>query len=442
MSVGSKTVKYAAAAIVLAGVIIAASFLYIGSVSGSTNTSTSGVAGESVLAIQLTDPPQVPFGTSSLNLTYSGVNILVGEPASNGQVTTSTVSVNPSGGSATVNLFTLQNVSQTIASAKLPTGSTIYSVSFSVQKVSIDINGTVYPVTMATGTSTLGVTLAHPALLDSDSIALLELNPVVANTPTGYQLIPSVVGIMKPSSEFQKGDQDVGQREPLGQNDQQGLSRAVGKITARLVSMSVSGNTTTFIVQVNNTGSVPISLVAVGLHGNFTSASSCMGGDDSGYQNNNGYQNNQFKGYQGNHGMGNGHSRYMCGQHNEVVFSPVIPATASSTTSSVSSVTSTSAPAKCSAGQLTLVGGQGDEDYDGGSLTIAPGQCVNLTFTGIIAFGHSAPVVPSTEAGQVYTVHVIASNNAEVMMGCTLSTRAISCSAFTGNENTYWWPGP
>jgi hypothetical protein len=126
----------------------------------------------------------------------------------------------------------------------------------------------------------------------------------------------------------------------------------------------------------------------------------------------------------------------MCGQHNEVVFSPVIPGATTSSTTSTTSKTTTSAPATCSAGELALVSDQGDDDGNNGGLVIAPGQCLNLTFTGVIAFGHSAPMVPSTEPGQVYTVHVIASNNAEMMLGCTLSPKAISCMTATDNENS------
>ena len=69
-------------------------------------------------------------------------------------MTTSLLSLSPSGGSATVDLLRLQNVSQTIASTSLPTGTTIYSIGFTVQSVSIDVNGTIYPVTLPPGGAT------------------------------------------------------------------------------------------------------------------------------------------------------------------------------------------------------------------------------------------------------------------------------------------------
>lgn len=407
-----------------------------------------------MLVVQLTDPPQVPVGTSSLNLTYSAVNLLVSEPASHGQVTTSSVSVTPSGGSATVDLLHLQNVSETIASASLPTGSSIYAIGFTVKSIAIDINGTAYPVSLAAGGTALGATLAHPASLDGNADVLLELNPVVADTPTGYQLIPSLVGVLKPQSEYQQGDQDVGTKDKVSHNDQQDLDQASGQITSRLVSLSVSGNITTFVVQVNNTGTAPVSLIALGLHGNFTSQDGCPGKSDD-HDHGNG----------GDHGSNRGH---MCDQHNEVVFSPVLsPETTTTTTSLTSSTTSSSTSttssttlttsssttattltsrtttiaSSCTTGLLALQGSQGDDEGDQGGLTIAPGECLVLTFSGPITFGNSSPVVPTTVAGQVFTVHVIASENAEIKMDCTLPLKVDSCVVPTmgGNQHGPDW---
>jgi hypothetical protein len=173
----------------------------------------------------------VPVGTSSLNLTYSAVNLLVSEPAFNGQVTISSVSVTPSGGSATVDLLHLQNVSQTIASANLPTGSAIYTIGFTVKSVAISINGTVYQVSLAAGGTALVAILVHPVFLNGTAVVLLELNPVVVNTPTGYQLIPSTVGVLKPQSEYRPSDQNVGTEDQISQKDQQELEQASGQVS-------------------------------------------------------------------------------------------------------------------------------------------------------------------------------------------------------------------
>ncbi len=366
------------------------------------------------------------------------MNVLVGEPASGGQLTTTSVSLSPSGGSATVDLLKLQNVSQTIASTSVPTGSTVYSVGFTVQSVSISINGTVYPVTLAVGGADLGVTLANPTALVANSSVLLELNPVVADTPTGYQMIPSMVGILRLPSEYQQGDNGVGTQQQVGQGDNQELDLAAAQISARLVSLSVSGNTTNLMVQVNNTGDLPVTLVAIGVHGNFTSQGGCPGkmGQDG---NGNGNGNDNGK---GSRGKGNGDSAHSCGaSHNEVVFSPIVPAAAKSSTSSTttaagSAVSSSSGATTCSSGNLALASGNGDDEESQGSLVLSPGKCIDLTFSGQITFGQSAPIVPSTQAGQSYTVHVIASNDGEIMLGCTLPLTAAACTVVTGQGHS------
>ncbi len=250
---------------------------------------------------------------------------------------------------------------------------------------------------------------------------LLELNPVVADTPTGYRLIPSMIGVLQPHSEFNPGEQEVGSTQQLSENDQHQLDQAGGMISARLVSLSVSGTTTTLTIQVNNTGSGPVDFTAIGLHGNFTSQGGCPDGTGHGKSDEH----------------GNSDSEHACDQHNEIVFSPLItPTTTSDTAASTSTATASKAQATCSTGQLTLASDQGDGEDGQHGLTIAPGQCLDLTFTGSITFGQSGPIIPSTETGQLYIVHIIASNDAQTKLGCTLSLTATSCSTVTGEENS------
>ncbi|MDG6990279.1 MAG: hypothetical protein JRM99_02525, partial [Nitrososphaerota archaeon] len=194
MSVKKTTLQYAAVAIIVSLGIIAASFLYIG-MPLSTGTSSNNISNSqsqlAPLAIRLTDPPQVPALTTYLNLTYSSLDLLVGEPTgTHGQFNTTSVKVTPTGGSASIDLMALQNISQTIAVATLPNGTVLYSVTFTVTGVSIEVNNTVSNVTLATGGSSFEVTIAHPTGFSSGDFALLQLNPVVVYTPSGYQLIP------------------------------------------------------------------------------------------------------------------------------------------------------------------------------------------------------------------------------------------------------------
>ena len=400
---------------------------------------TNGTAAslQALLLVQLTDPPAVPAGTTSLNLTYSAINLIVSEPGTGNQVTTSNIAITPTGGSATVDLLRLQNVSQTIATAGLPTGSTIYSVSFTVAGMSIDVNGTTSAATLATGGNSFEVTLVKPIVVQSTTAALLELNPIVANTPTGYQVIPSAMGVTRPSSEITDQDHDIGWRHQLTDQDKSDLGGARGQVSARLVELSATGVTTTVTVQVNNTGSSPVQLQTIGLDGGFvrdgpgcttattsTSTTSTSSTTTSATTSEHG-QGDQNNGHGNGNNNGNSHSfTFGCNAWNEVIFVPQAPVTSTTTSSST---TSTSA-SPCTASSMGLIlSDKGTNGMDRG-LTLAPGECVVLTFTGTISFGGSfLTIVPATTTGTTYSIHVVASNGAEATLNCVLPLSKTSC---------------
>jgi len=436
MSLGRKSLEYAAAAVIVSLAIIAASVLYMGLPIPNQNSSSAQGGQSSVLAIRLTDPPQVPHLTSSLNLTYTSLSLLVGEPTGTaGQLTTKSVSVTPSGGTATVDLLRLQNISQTIALASLPSGSVLYSVTFTMPAngIKIDVNDTISSVALATGGSTFTVTIARPSAFSSGDFALLQLNPVVVNTPSGYQLIPSSVGVMGHGGE---GAEEVGSHHQLSGGDNDNLSKAHGNVTASMVALSVKGNVTTLTIRINNTGTTPVDLNALGVHGNFT----VMGNICQTFRYEVPYMQGMSGGYSRNDMMhgDSAHPRCMIPMHmDEVVFVPVAPSTSTTATSSTSSSTHT-ASAACIAGQMSLVNGMDDGDQRG--LTLQAGKCVQLTFTGQISFGRASfDLVPSTSAGQVYVLHVIASNGANELVSCTLPLGANSCKAIQPQPDSRDW---
>jgi len=414
MSVGKQALKYTAAAIAVAAIIIISSTVYL-----NQSVTKIGVSGPSKLVIQLTDPPIVPGGTSSLNLTYSSIALLVGEPASGGKLTTSTVTVS---GSATLDLLKLQNVSQTIALAKLPNDSVIYSFTFTVTSISIDVNGTKSPVTLATGGSTLTVTLAKPTMIEGASIALLRLNPVIVSTPSGYQMIPSAVGIIRSEGQGEQNEEQVGSKQNLSNEDEDRLEQAKGNLTATLTALSVSENSTTITVQVKNAGNSPVVLNAIGIHGNFTSVGHAC--------------NTQHETETQTHTETT---------HSESHGTATTTTTSSSTTSKSTSTevecefehanevvfvpeNSTVSGTACVSLKMDLVNGEPAEGGNHG-LTLAKGQCVNLTFSGPISFGEAKFVlVPSTSSGQEYGVHVIASEGANLELSCKLPLTPSSCS--------------
>jgi hypothetical protein len=78
--------------------------------------------------------------------------------------------------------------------------------------------------------------------------------------------------------------------------------------------------------------------------------------------------------------------------------------------------------------KMELVNGDLTQGGDHG-LTLAKGQCVTLTFSGKISFGEAKFVlIPSTTSGQVYGVHVVASEGANLELSCALPLTSSSCS--------------
>lgn len=429
MSVGKKTMQYTVAAAIVAIAIIGASFAYIGFPSvlttSGTNSTTSGssIGGPtSTLLIQLTDPPQVPALTTSLNLTYSSIGILAAEPTSTpGKVNTTTITITPQGGNATVDLLKLQNLSQTLATASLPNDSVIYSVTFAVSHISIDVNGTVSPVSFASGNSSLVVTIANPSSITGTNVALLQLNPVVVDTASGYQMIPSAVGVIQ--HDHGQGESEIGSQHKLTNEDFGNLSRASGNATVDFAALSVNGNQTALTVLVNNTGGVPIVINGIGIHGNFSVASAaCQSGSQNGNNSQSGDKgsnNPQGDGVvpfdSGN--RGNPSPFQQCGPQDhpdQLVFVPT----------SVNSTSGTS----CIVGNMTLVNGPVPFERMK-PLVLNPGQCIQLSFSGVLSFGESNQVLtPSTLSGQAYGVALIASNGANQQISCVLPLgTATSC---------------
>jgi len=435
MSLKARSIKYGVAALVLSIAIIAAASFLAGAspaVNLASNSSQSSQSSQfsqssqasaqqgatSLLVVQLTDPPSVPAGTLWLNLTYSSLGLLVGEPTgSSGQLSPQTLTVTPKGGLATLDLLGLQNVTETIASASVPDGSAIYSVTFTVHSISIDVGGTVSSVALATNGNTFTVTMANVPTLHGTNLALLELNPVVVNSPDGYTLVPSSVGVLR-TSEGQ-GESNIGWKHALSNDDDNNLKQAKGSLSANLLSLSTSGSTTTMTIQVVNTGSTAVNLLAIGMTGQFGAQGDCQSGTTtttSTSETSTGWTQPWTN-------QGGNWQKFACWMANHwsiLAFVPVIPSSTSTTT------TSSTSTASCGTGQLSLL----SRGFGGrfGGLALSPGQCVDLTYTGTISFGDTGiTIVPTTTAGTVYHVYVMATNGANLGLMCTLGT-PISCA--------------
>jgi hypothetical protein len=254
--------------------------------------------------------------------------------------------------------------------------------------------------------------MANVPTLHGTNLALLQLNPVVVNSPDGYTLVPSSVGVLRQSEG--QGESNIGWKHNLSDDDDNSLSYAKGSLSANLLALSVSGSTTTLTVMVANTGSTPVNLIAIGLTGQFGTQGGC---ESQSSTTTTSTFTNTAQPWANQDNDGGKFACWMANHWNILAFVPVIPSSGSTTTSTTSS---------CASGQLSLLSRGLGGRFEG--LALSPGQCIDLTYTGTITFGDTGiTVVPTTTAGTVYHVFVMATNGANLGLTCTLGT-PISCT--------------
>ena len=262
---GKWTLKYGSAAVLAAIVIIAVSLLANPSMLPSPAYATAP------FTVMLTDPPTVPAGTTLLNLTYSDIALHVTYP-------NSTVEWLPVTASGTVNLFSLVNMSQTLATTVLPVNSTVDKIQFTIADVDAVVNGVTYNVTALS--STLVIKVADGLVNQTLSGVLLDFNPTLvqiqATDANGtlvdyYVLVPSATAVViKDLSEDQLR---VGTIVKIGENHKVRLMRVQeefkNNVTVVSASLSINGNATALSVTLKNEGNFAFRVFGLTLHGEF-----------------------------------------------------------------------------------------------------------------------------------------------------------------------------
>lgn len=332
------TLKYGSAAVLAASIVIAIALF------ANTNMINQSSASASFLVL-LTDPPTVPAGTTLLNLTYSDLSLHVTYP--NG-----TAEWLPLNASGTVNLFSLVNMTQTIASTTIPAGSAVDKIQFNIADVDAVVNGATYNVTALS--NTLVVSVANSQVNQTLSGVLVDFNPTLvqiqATDANGtivyyYVLVPSATATIV--GDLTKTHIKVGTIVELGENNRAKLVRVVEgfskNVTIVSASLSVNGNVTTLSVTLKNEGNFTFRVFGLTLHGEFNATRT----------------------------WGNGKNM----MHGEI-FEKHHPDTI---------------PFKVNGSSLIPLFGTGHknddahEDMDLSSMVLQPGQSVTLSFSGVIA---------------------------------------------------------
>jgi Domain of unknown function (DUF4382) len=224
-------------------------------------------------AVMLTDPPTVPRGTTELNVTYSSIQLHV--VASDG--TSNWVAAQESG---RVNLLSLVNVTQTIASLSLPTGSTIDKLQLTLSSVTANVSRVVYPVTLLS--DQLLIPIKSTKLNGTSTGALIDLRPTLleinATNSTGglvkyFVLSPSASAVV--SSGVDENQSRVGCKIHMRDKEKKELEdeyrKASHNVTITAVTLKVDGNVTTLAVTVRNNGSENATLTGLAIQGQFNS---------------------------------------------------------------------------------------------------------------------------------------------------------------------------
>jgi hypothetical protein len=271
------TLKYGSAAVLTAIVIIAFSLFANPTMlpkqpeQTEQPKQTKQTFASASFTVMLTDPPTVPAGTTVLNLTYSDILLHVTYP-------NSTVVWLPVNASGTVNLFSLVNMSQTLASTTIPVGSTVDKLQFTIADVEAMVSGANYKVTVLT--DTLVIKIANSRVNQTLSGVLLDFDPTLvqiqATDANGtlvnyYVLVPSATAVI--INGLSEAQLRVGTIVKIGENNRVKVVRVVEEfqknVTIVSASLSVKGNTTTLSVTLKNEGNIAFRVFGLTLQGEF-----------------------------------------------------------------------------------------------------------------------------------------------------------------------------
>ena len=249
--------KVVAAAVVIAVIVAGAYFAlpYLG------NSKTGGGNGNAFF-VSLTDPPNVPPGTTALYVTYSGVQLVVSQSGTESSLDLP--------GSGTVNVLKLLNSSIVIGTANLPNGTVIKQIKFTISNAVITINGVNDSVVIGEGTLTTNLT----STFSGKEGALVDLVPTVTEIQTVDQnvfvLTPAIKSILAPVGDFgmMQGPPQTGTN--LGFNNSYFggfLNNPNTDVTITNASLVVNGNSTLLSVTVTNHGNTSVGLMNLMLQG-------------------------------------------------------------------------------------------------------------------------------------------------------------------------------
>ncbi len=249
-------------------ILVGAFIVYNYNAPHGTYTAPTG-SQANLVPIQLTDPPQVPAGTTSLIIDYSSLQVRTSGSANTSSVWTS------SNTSGSVDLLSLLNYSETIGTVSLPANAVIRAVKFNITSASITINGTTYGVTVP-GNTVIQSQLNLPSntLGTNQSSLLLSLSPTVVSilTPnsTIFVLVPSLNAVVVPRGAS-NSITVRGYREKLNSRTNESIDSSRPNLTIVSASLVTSaGNSTEITVTVKDDSNRSVVLKHMSISGKLS----------------------------------------------------------------------------------------------------------------------------------------------------------------------------
>jgi hypothetical protein len=220
---------------------------------GSTSTAQSGPSG--TLAVLLTDPPTVPSGVTAVYATYSELQVHVGDAG------------NLSGwydlhSSGQINLMSVINVGQTIASTNVPAG-TYNILRFNITAATVTYEGKNYTARVATSSSTgsqLNVPIIGGIAVSSgqSSAAIIDMTPTVLmmgnSTSPQFAFVNAARAYTIPANSIPRGL--ILKEHQVNLTTQGWWAKIIDSARYQLTSASLSPNS--LAITVDNTGNVSI----------------------------------------------------------------------------------------------------------------------------------------------------------------------------------------
>lgn len=201
-----KSVAISGVVAALVAIALIASSVYIPAI--GIGPSKSGT-----LSVMLTDPPTVPTGVTALYINYNNVQVHVSNAGNQSGWTTLT-------GSGQLNLMSMVDVSQTIATANINTG-TFNAIRFNITSATVTYNGQNYTADLVYQEHVLTIPISGGIQVSEakTSAALIDLTPTVLllGTPQNpvFAMIPAARGYLVPTQSVPAEAHHIGQRHNL-----------------------------------------------------------------------------------------------------------------------------------------------------------------------------------------------------------------------------------